>query len=143
MATIVSKISLKFLQQNRLADAERRVAQSHQRFTKIQNDYQSLLGITTDLVDTLEGALRGDHIEPNVLQQICSRLVISQRASGVENANGSATFPDSLAQAYSNSTNFSYGDTLRQSLSLRPTQHNEGLASFGTFLFEAESFLTI
>nr|CDS15161.1 lisH domain containing protein ARMC9 [Echinococcus granulosus] len=111
--------------QNRLADAERRVAQSHQRFTKIQNDYQTLLGITTDLVDTLEGALRGDHIEPNVLQQICSRLVASQRAPG-GGVGSSGAFGDTLTQAHTYSTNFSYGDTLRQSLSLRLPQESGG-----------------
>ncbi|KAL5111404.1 LisH domain-containing protein ARMC9 [Taenia crassiceps] len=109
--------------QNRLADAERRVAQSHQRLTKIQNDYQTLLGIATDLVDTLEGALRGDHIEPNVLQQICSRLVASQRGPG---GGSSGAFGDTLAQTSSTSANLSYGDTLRQSLCLRQPQENGG-----------------
>ncbi|VDK36323.1 unnamed protein product [Taenia asiatica] len=112
--------------QNRLADAERRVVQSHQRFTKVQNDYQTLLGIATDLVDTLEGALRGDHIEPNVLQQICSRLVASQRVPGDGGVGSSGAFGDTLAQTCSTSANFSYGDTLRQSLCLRQQQENEG-----------------
>lgn len=113
--------------QNRLADAERRVAQSHQRFTKIQNDYQILLGIATDLVDTLEGALRGDHIEPTVLQQICSRLVASQRGSGSASVGSSGAFGDTLGQTCPTSANFSYGDTLRQSLCLRQQQENGGL----------------
>nr|VZI51706.1 unnamed protein product [Spirometra erinaceieuropaei] len=72
-------VQLKQLQ-NRLVDAEKRASQAHQRFSKIQNDYQSLLGITTDLVDTLEAALRGEQIQGDVLQQICSRLVATQRA---------------------------------------------------------------
>ncbi|VDM32524.1 unnamed protein product [Hydatigera taeniaeformis] len=112
--------------QNRLADAERRVAQSHQRFSKIQNDYQTLLGIATDLVDTLEGALRGDHIEPTVLQQICSRLVASQRAPDGGSGTSRGAFGDTLAQTCSNPAIFSYGDTLRQSLSLRQPQENGG-----------------
>ncbi|VDD76981.1 unnamed protein product [Mesocestoides corti] len=104
--------------QNRLADAERRVSQSQQRFTKIQNDYQGLLGITTDLVDTLEASLRGDHIEPNVLQEICSRLIASQRGSSVwpvDSLEENLTFSETLLRA-KNSSNFSYGNTLRQSL---------------------------
>ncbi|KAM7539561.1 hypothetical protein Aperf_G00000032144 [Anoplocephala perfoliata] len=111
---------------NRLADAERRVIQSQQRFSKIQNDYQSLLGITTDLVDTLEGALRGDRIEPDALQNICSRLVASQRTANncAMYNNGENKVP--LVEGYNTSANLSYGDTLRQSLSIRPFQENSG-----------------
>ncbi|VDK86569.1 unnamed protein product [Dibothriocephalus latus] len=110
-------VQLKQLQ-NRLVDAEKRASQAHQRFSKIQNDYQSLLGITTDLVDTLEAALRGEQIQGDVLQQICSRLVATQRGTTIwptdsydENGGLNGT---------SASTNdvdlFSYGATLRQSL---------------------------
>ncbi|KAM3174106.1 hypothetical protein ACTXT7_011207 [Hymenolepis weldensis] len=109
--------------QNRLADAERRVVQFHQRFNKIQADYQGLLGITSDLVDTLEGALRGEHIEPDALQKICSRLVASQRTT----ANNNVAMSNGENGAHNTSSKFSYCDTLRQSLSIRQPQEYGGL----------------
>nr|CDS29502.1 lisH domain containing protein ARMC9 [Hymenolepis microstoma] len=108
--------------QNRLADAERRAFQFHQRFNKIQEDYQSLIGITSDLVDTLEGVLRGEHVEPDALQKICCRLVASQRTT----VNKNVALGNKENGVSNTSSKFSYCDTLRQSLSIRKPQENLG-----------------
>ncbi|VUZ51371.1 unnamed protein product, partial [Hymenolepis diminuta] len=92
-------------------------------FNKIQADYQGLLGITSDLVDTLEGALRGEHIEPDALQKICSRLVASQRTT----ANNNVVMSNGENGAHNTLSKFSYCDTLRQSLSIRQPQDYGGL----------------
>lgn len=110
-------VQLKQLQ-NRLVDAEKRASQAHQRFSKIQNDYQSLLGITTDLVDTLESALRGEQIQGDVLQQICSRLVATQRGTAIwptDSFDENGALSGTVASTNDGDL-FSYGATLRQSL---------------------------
>ncbi|VDO09071.1 unnamed protein product [Rodentolepis nana] len=109
--------------QNRLADAERRAFQFRQRFNKIQEDYQSLICITSDLVDTLEGVLRGEHIEPDALQKICCRLVASQRPT----INKNAALGNAENGTFNASSKFDYCDSLRQSLSIRIPQENPGL----------------
>ncbi len=131
---------------NRLADAEKRASQAHQKSSKLQSDYQSLLEITTDLVDTLEAALRGDHIEGNVLQEICSRLVASQRGSSVRPADSlddGRTFAEAIQTAKTDGA-FSYGNTLRQSLRSRPSNFGPNLQTdqrFSRFLNYSNLFL--
>lgn len=43
-----------------------------------QGDYQNLIGITADLVDSLERTVQGDPVTPEYLQQICTRLFSNQ-----------------------------------------------------------------
>ena len=45
---------------------------------RVQGDYQNLIGITADLVDSLERTVQGDPVTPEYLQQICTRLFSNQ-----------------------------------------------------------------
>ena len=45
-------------------EGERRVALYRRRLEKLQADYHNLIGITADLVDTLEATLQGKPVAP-------------------------------------------------------------------------------
>uniref|UniRef100_A0A8C4NJG1 LisH domain-containing protein ARMC9 n=1 Tax=Eptatretus burgeri TaxID=7764 RepID=A0A8C4NJG1_EPTBU len=45
------------------------------RYAQLLANYQTLLGITADLVDSLEGALRGRPVSPDFIEGICSRFM--------------------------------------------------------------------
>uniref|UniRef100_UPI00358FFAE0 lisH domain-containing protein ARMC9 n=1 Tax=Myxine glutinosa TaxID=7769 RepID=UPI00358FFAE0 len=45
------------------------------RYGQLLANYQTLLGITADLVDSLEGALRGRPVSPDFIEGICSRFL--------------------------------------------------------------------
>uniref|UniRef100_A0A8C1HIV2 LisH domain-containing protein ARMC9 n=1 Tax=Cyprinus carpio carpio TaxID=630221 RepID=A0A8C1HIV2_CYPCA len=57
-----------------LTEAERKSAICMRRFTKLQADHHNLIGITAELVDSLEATVRGKMISPEYLQGVCMRL---------------------------------------------------------------------
>ncbi|PAA89742.1 hypothetical protein BOX15_Mlig005949g2 [Macrostomum lignano] len=67
--------------QAQLVEAERRATQYVRRHNKVQADYHNLIGITAELVDTLEASLQGRPVNPQFLQQICARLFQAQTGS--------------------------------------------------------------
>ncbi|MBN3321431.1 ARMC9 protein, partial [Atractosteus spatula] len=61
-----------------LVDAERRAATYMKRYNKMQADYHNLIGVTAELVDSLEATVNGKMITPEYLQSICVRLFSNQ-----------------------------------------------------------------
>ncbi|XP_026067880.1 lisH domain-containing protein ARMC9-like isoform X1 [Carassius auratus] len=57
-----------------LTEAERRLAICMRRFAELQADHHSLIGVTAELVDSLEATVRGKMISPEYLQGVCMRL---------------------------------------------------------------------
>ncbi|XP_026053634.1 lisH domain-containing protein ARMC9 isoform X2 [Carassius auratus] len=57
-----------------LTEAERKSSSCMRRFTKLQADHHNLIGITAELVDSLEATVRGKMISPEYLQGVCMRL---------------------------------------------------------------------
>ncbi|XP_051980482.1 lisH domain-containing protein ARMC9 isoform X2 [Xyrauchen texanus] len=57
-----------------LAEAERKSASYMRRFAKMQADHHNLIGVTAELVDSLEATVRGKMISPEYLQGVCVRL---------------------------------------------------------------------
>uniref|UniRef100_A0A3B3RDT4 LisH domain-containing protein ARMC9 n=1 Tax=Paramormyrops kingsleyae TaxID=1676925 RepID=A0A3B3RDT4_9TELE len=71
--------------QLQLADAERRAASYMKKFGKMQTDYHNLIGVTAELVDSLEATVSGKMISPEYLQNVCIRLFSGQmRRSSVQ-----------------------------------------------------------
>ncbi|XP_041861320.1 lisH domain-containing protein ARMC9 isoform X2 [Melanotaenia boesemani] len=69
--------------QLQLAESERRVTSYVRRFNKMQADYHNLIGITAELVDSLEATVSGKMISPEYLQSVCVRLFSSQMRQNV------------------------------------------------------------
>lgn len=61
-----------------LVDAERRSMTYLKRYNKIQADYHNLIGVTAELVDSLEATVSGKMITPEYLQSVCVRLFSNQ-----------------------------------------------------------------
>ncbi|XP_054978526.1 lisH domain-containing protein ARMC9 isoform X2 [Sorex araneus] len=61
-----------------LAEAERRAMTYLRRCNKIQADYHNLIGVTAELVDSLEATVSGKMITPEYLQSVCVRLFSNQ-----------------------------------------------------------------
>ncbi|XP_076770985.1 lisH domain-containing protein ARMC9 isoform X3 [Arvicanthis niloticus] len=70
----------KVLQQlhQQLVEAERRAMTYLKRYNKIQADYHNLIGVTAELVDSLEATVSGKMITPEYLQSVCLRLFSNQ-----------------------------------------------------------------
>ncbi|OBS72719.1 hypothetical protein A6R68_12697 [Neotoma lepida] len=70
----------KMLQQlhQQLVEAERRSMTYLKRYNKIQADYHNLIGVTAELVDSLEATVSGKMITPEYLQSVCVRLFSNQ-----------------------------------------------------------------
>ncbi|XP_044146041.1 lisH domain-containing protein ARMC9 isoform X1 [Bufo gargarizans] len=64
--------------QQQLAEAEHRAITYMKRFNKMQADYHNLIGVTAELVDSLEATVNGKLITPEYLQSVCTRLFNSQ-----------------------------------------------------------------
>uniref|UniRef100_H3AF96 LisH domain-containing protein ARMC9 n=1 Tax=Latimeria chalumnae TaxID=7897 RepID=H3AF96_LATCH len=64
--------------QQQLMEAERKTVTYMKRFNKIQADYHNLIGVTAELVDSLEATVNGKMITPEYLQNVCVRLFSSQ-----------------------------------------------------------------
>ncbi|XP_037705439.1 lisH domain-containing protein ARMC9 isoform X3 [Choloepus didactylus] len=61
-----------------LVEAERRSMTYLRRYSKIQADYHNLIGVTAELVDSLEATVSGKMITPEYLQSVCVRLFSNQ-----------------------------------------------------------------
>ncbi|XP_027731041.1 lisH domain-containing protein ARMC9 isoform X2 [Vombatus ursinus] len=72
-----SKEMLQQLHQQ-LVEAERRTMTYLKRYNKIQADYHNLIGVTAELVDSLEATVSGKMITPEYLQSVCVRLFSNQ-----------------------------------------------------------------
>ncbi|XP_013396944.1 lisH domain-containing protein ARMC9 isoform X2 [Lingula anatina] len=70
--------------QQQVVDAERRTMTYIRRFNKVQSDYHSLIGITADLVDSLEKTVQGQMISAEYIQGICSRLFSNHMRQSVD-----------------------------------------------------------
>ncbi|XP_006171183.1 lisH domain-containing protein ARMC9 isoform X2 [Tupaia chinensis] len=64
--------------QQQLVEAERRSMTYLKRYNKIQADYHNLIGVTAELVDSLEATVSGKMITPEYLQSVCVRLFSNQ-----------------------------------------------------------------
>uniref|UniRef100_A0A8C7LWL0 Armadillo repeat containing 9 n=1 Tax=Oncorhynchus mykiss TaxID=8022 RepID=A0A8C7LWL0_ONCMY len=64
--------------QLQLAEAEKRTSSYMRRFNKMQADHHNLIGVTAELVDSLEATVSGKMISPEYLQSMCVRLFSSQ-----------------------------------------------------------------
>ncbi|XP_050950853.1 lisH domain-containing protein ARMC9 isoform X3 [Labeo rohita] len=60
-----------------LTEVERKSAIYMRRFAKLQADHHNLIGVTAELVDSLEATVRGKMISPEYLQGVCMRLFSS------------------------------------------------------------------
>uniref|UniRef100_A0A8C4DQX2 LisH domain-containing protein ARMC9 n=1 Tax=Dicentrarchus labrax TaxID=13489 RepID=A0A8C4DQX2_DICLA len=69
--------------QLQLAESDRRIASYVRKFNKMQADYHNLIGITAELVDSLEATVSGKMISPEYLQSVCVRLFSSQMRQSV------------------------------------------------------------
>ncbi|NWW76759.1 ARMC9 protein, partial [Climacteris rufus] len=61
-----------------LVQSEHRYMTYLKRFNKLQVDYHNLIGITAELVDSLEATISGKMISPEYLQRICFCLFSNQ-----------------------------------------------------------------
>ncbi|XP_059507093.1 lisH domain-containing protein ARMC9 isoform X2 [Stegostoma tigrinum] len=77
-----SKELLQQLQQQ-LEETERKAATYMKRYRKMQEDYHSLIGVTAELVDSLEATVNGKMITPEYLQSVCVRLFSNQMKQSV------------------------------------------------------------
>ncbi|XP_071342030.1 lisH domain-containing protein ARMC9 isoform X1 [Trachinotus anak] len=64
--------------QLQLVESDRRITNYVRKFNKMQADYHNLIGITAELVDSLEATVSGKMISPEYLQSVCVRLFSSQ-----------------------------------------------------------------
>ncbi|XP_069753165.1 lisH domain-containing protein ARMC9 isoform X2 [Narcine bancroftii] len=64
--------------QQQLTETERKAATFMNRYKKIQEDYHNLIGVTAELVDSLEATVNGKMITPEYLQSVCIRLFSKQ-----------------------------------------------------------------
>uniref|UniRef100_A0A672UBK5 LisH domain-containing protein ARMC9 n=1 Tax=Strigops habroptila TaxID=2489341 RepID=A0A672UBK5_STRHB len=64
--------------QQQLVESERRAMTYLKRFNKMQADYHNLIGVTAELVDSLEATVNGKMITPEYLQSVCVRLFNNQ-----------------------------------------------------------------
>ncbi|CAI5685145.1 unnamed protein product [Oreochromis niloticus] len=69
--------------QLQLAESDRRITSYVRKFNKMQADYHNLIGITAELVDSLEATASGKMISPEYLQSMCVRLFSSQMRQSV------------------------------------------------------------
>ncbi|MGH0149129.1 UNVERIFIED_CONTAM: hypothetical protein FKN15_015067, partial [Acipenser sinensis] len=64
--------------QQQLLEAERKTATYMKKYNKMQADYHNLIGVTAELVDSLEATVNGRMITPEYLQSVCVRLFSNQ-----------------------------------------------------------------
>ncbi|MEQ2274371.1 LisH domain-containing protein armc9, partial [Xenotaenia resolanae] len=92
--------------QLQLTESERRISSYVRKCNKIKADYHNLIGITAELVDSLEATVSGKMISPEYLQSVCVRLFSSQmRQSGVQSTDFMR--PGTVSATYTHS-HFSY-----------------------------------
>ncbi|XP_066565322.1 lisH domain-containing protein ARMC9 isoform X2 [Amia ocellicauda] len=83
LLTLYKESGNKEMHQHQLVDAERRAATYMKKFNKMQADYHNLIGVTAELVDSLEATVRGKMITPEYLQSVCVRLFSNQMRESV------------------------------------------------------------
>ncbi|KAM6414267.1 lisH domain-containing protein ARMC9 [Rhynochetos jubatus] len=66
-----------------LVESEHRTMSYLKRFNKMQADYHNLIGVTAELVDSLEATVSGKMITPEYLQSVCVRLFSNQMRQSV------------------------------------------------------------
>ncbi|XP_054241877.1 lisH domain-containing protein ARMC9 isoform X1 [Indicator indicator] len=66
-----------------LVESEHRTMTCLKRFNKMQTDYHNLIGVTAELVDSLEATVSGKMITPEYLQSIYVRLFSNQMRQSV------------------------------------------------------------
>uniref|UniRef100_A0A3P9L810 LisH domain-containing protein ARMC9 n=1 Tax=Oryzias latipes TaxID=8090 RepID=A0A3P9L810_ORYLA len=64
--------------QLQLVESDRRLSSCLRKFNKMQADYHNLIGITAELVDSLEATISGKMISPEYLQSVYARLFNNQ-----------------------------------------------------------------
>ncbi|XP_069473663.1 lisH domain-containing protein ARMC9 isoform X3 [Ambystoma mexicanum] len=64
--------------QQQMSEVEHRAVTYMKRFNKLQADYHNLIGVTAELVDSLEATVNGKMITPEYLQSVCVRLFSNQ-----------------------------------------------------------------
>ena len=64
--------------ENQIKEADKRTMAYMKKFNKVQADYHNLIGVTAELVDSLESTIRGKPVTPEYLQTICKGLFNSQ-----------------------------------------------------------------
>ncbi|NXW43141.1 ARMC9 protein, partial [Nyctiprogne leucopyga] len=66
-----------------LVESEHRTMTYLKQFNKMQVDYHNLIGVTAELVDSLEATVNGKMITPEYLQSVCVRLFSNQMRQSV------------------------------------------------------------
>ncbi|NXT30237.1 ARMC9 protein, partial [Syrrhaptes paradoxus] len=66
-----------------LVESEHRTMTYLKRFNKMRADYHNLIGVTAELVDSLEATVNGKMITPEYLQSVCVRLFSNQMRQSV------------------------------------------------------------
>ncbi|KAM6326721.1 lisH domain-containing protein ARMC9 isoform 2-T2 [Podargus strigoides] len=101
-----NKEMLQLLHQQ-LVESEHRTMTYLKQFNKMQADYYNLIGVTADLVDSLEATVNGKMITPEYLQSVCVRLFSNQMRQSVAHSidftrpgTASAMLRASLASAF-------------------------------------------
>lgn len=65
-------------------EAEKKAATFFKKFNKSQADYHVLIGITAELVDSLESTISGKPVAPEYLSSIISRLFNTQMKQSID-----------------------------------------------------------
>ncbi|XP_071608538.1 lisH domain-containing protein ARMC9 isoform X1 [Heliangelus exortis] len=66
-----------------LVESEHRTMTYLKRFNKVRSDYHNLIGVTAELVDSLEATVSGKMITPEYLQTVCVRLFSNQMRQSI------------------------------------------------------------
>lgn len=61
-----------------LAESEKRTMAFMRKFNRVQSEYHSLIGITAELVDSLENTINGKPVSNEYIQSICYKLFNTQ-----------------------------------------------------------------
>jgi hypothetical protein len=61
-----------------LIESEKRTMAFMRKFNKVQTEYHGLIGVTAELVDTLEKSIAGNSVSSEYVQKICYKLFNSQ-----------------------------------------------------------------
>ncbi|XP_062901773.1 lisH domain-containing protein ARMC9 isoform X3 [Mobula hypostoma] len=64
--------------QRQLTETQQKAATYMKSYNKLQADYHNLIGVTAELVDSLEATVNGKMITPEYLQSVCVRLFSKQ-----------------------------------------------------------------
>ena len=70
--------------EQQLKESDKRTMGYMKKFNKVQADYHNLIGITAELVDSLESTIRGKPVQPEYLQNICKGLFNSQLKQSID-----------------------------------------------------------